>query len=332
MEWSVYEGALGCLPVNIAILDSDADIIYTNRAWREFGEEENSVAPDSLGDNYLEVCDRAAGEGDEDAERAAKGVRGLLSGEKDVFSFEYPCHSPTARRWFVMYASAFEVGDETYLSVAHLNVTRRKLSELRVEERNQTLSEFAHSLSHDLRNPLNVATGYLEMEREDNDSERLGKTESALHRMNEMITDVLELAELGETVGETELVELQEVAREAWENVDVDGSTLVVEDTSMKLDSDRSQLLRLFENLFRNSVEHVGSGVSVRVGSTEDSFYVEDDGLGIPDEDISGIFDKGRGMNIVRDVAEGHGWELCIREATDGGTRFVFKLNLAVDY
>ena len=88
---------------------------------------------------------------------------------------------------------------------------------------------------------------------------------------------------------------------------------------------------KLFENLFRNAVEHGGEDMTVRVGHSPQGVYIEDDGPGIPENEREQVFDHGQttnesgtglGLSIVEQIAEAHGWEITIGEGTDGGTRF----------
>ncbi|GAB7094427.1 hypothetical protein JCM30237_15790 [Halolamina litorea] len=137
LEGSLTESAFEALPTQIALLDGEGDIIHTNRAWRAFGEENEIVgAPDTIGQNYPAVC---RGADDEFARQAYEGLTAVLDGERPEFAFEYPCHGPNEKRWFTMRALPFEHGDERYVLVLHLNITDRKLSELRVDAQNDTL-------------------------------------------------------------------------------------------------------------------------------------------------------------------------------------------------
>lgn len=99
------------------------------------------------------------------------------------------------------------------------------------------------------------------------------------------------------------------------------------------IEADESRLHGLFENLFRNAVEHAGDDVTVRVGrlTDETGFYVEDDGPGIPADDRDEIFDHGfttseegtgYGLSIVAEIVAGHGWDITVSESDTGGTRF----------
>lgn len=140
LDGSLTEAGFDALPTQVAILDTDAEIVYTNRAWRRFGDENGIQAPaHSIGVNYLAVCDDAA---DDHAETAADGIRSVLGDDRDEFSFEYPCHGPDERRWFSMRAIRFPHEREEYVLVAHLNITERKRSELRVAAQNDEIETY----------------------------------------------------------------------------------------------------------------------------------------------------------------------------------------------
>ncbi|WP_202614487.1 sensor histidine kinase [Halostella litorea] len=207
-----------------------------------------------------------------------------------------------------------------------------------LESKNEQMDRFASVVSHDLRNPLNVATGYLALaaEERDDDDHVVAASES-LDRMDALIDDLLLLAREGDPVGELEPVALETLCVQCWDAVETNDATLSV-DTTRTVRADRSRLRQLFENLFRNAVEH-GSpgdsharrgGLTVTVGDLADGFYVADDGPGIPDRIRENAFDEGvsgsetgtgLGLSIVAQVAEGHGWDVHIAESADGGAR-----------
>lgn len=125
------------LPTQVAILSGDGEIVYTNEAWRRFGEANDIDGdPHTIGDNYLSVCDVAA---DRSANTAATGLKSVLAGERDEFAFDYPCHGPDERRWFTMRAVGFVHEGDRYVLVLHLNVTEQKLAEQRVRSQNAEL-------------------------------------------------------------------------------------------------------------------------------------------------------------------------------------------------
>jgi len=199
-----------------------------------------------------------------------------------------------------------------------------------LERQNERLSEFASIVSHDLRNPLNVAMGRLDMARRERDSDALETVAQAHDRMAALIDDLLTLARQGDAVDETEPVDLAALLSECWRTVETAESTLTV-DTDRVVRADESRLRQLLENLLRNAVEHGGPDVSITVGDTDDGFYVADDGPGIPPEDREAVFETGYstavdgtgfGLGIVEQIAEAHGWSISVTDSAAGGARF----------
>ncbi|WP_411967647.1 ATP-binding protein [Haloferax sp. YSSS75] len=328
--------SLEALPMQLAVLDAEGEILYTNQAWRTFGEENGYVGESSsVGRNYLTVCDAS---GDAEANSIAGGIRAVVAGERDHFSREYPCHSPDQRRWFTMRASRFTHDDETYVQVVHLNITDRKLAELEADEKASRLRNVASILSHDLRNPLSVALGYAQTMLDDEMTrEHLGRIVDALERMDDIVSDTLVLARQN-SVSEWAPVELEAQAKSAWQHVETgDGSLVVVDSTTFE--ADPNLLSHLFENLYRNAVEHGhldgDTQITVTVGLLADTertgFYVEDDGVGIPADEREAVFEDGYssetdgtglGLSIVSQVVAAHDWDIELTESASGGVRF----------
>lgn len=122
--------AIDSLSAHVAILDESGTIVATNRPWRRFAEANGAVPAEVSEDaNYLQVCDAAAGRNCADAAQFARGMRSVLSGRLEAFELEYPCHSPTERRWFVGRVTRFAGTEPPWAVVAHENVTERKRAE-----------------------------------------------------------------------------------------------------------------------------------------------------------------------------------------------------------
>lgn len=130
---------LDALAEHIAVLDETGTIICTNKAWRDFAAANNAllVREFSEGANYLSVCDRAVGAEGDDAAAFAAGIRAVMSGEQQEFSLEYPCHSPTERRWFIGHVTRFTDDGPVRIVVAHENITARMLVEDKLKESEQ---------------------------------------------------------------------------------------------------------------------------------------------------------------------------------------------------
>ncbi len=133
---------LNALSAHVAILDENGTIIAVNDAWRDFAQS-NGADPSTVseGINYLEVCDNTAVMGNADSAVFARGIRQVLQpDEVGEFSYEYPCHSPEEKRWFVAKITRFDAQDTQRLVIAHENVTRLKQIE-NAEREQRALAE-----------------------------------------------------------------------------------------------------------------------------------------------------------------------------------------------
>jgi PAS domain S-box-containing protein len=129
--------ALNSLSAHVAILDESGNVVFVNKAWREFAEANGADSNVGEGANYLRVCDSTAGAGAEEAAAFAEGIRSVISGRQEEFALEYPCHSPTERRWFVGRVTLLLASGPPRAVVAHENITERKRAEeeLRLRDR-----------------------------------------------------------------------------------------------------------------------------------------------------------------------------------------------------
>ncbi|MFD1572394.1 ATP-binding protein [Halorubrum laminariae] len=250
-------------------------------------------------------------------------------------------------------ATEADAFDESALAVARLWAATVTMVFVRIERERQLreheaevarerdrLEEFASLVSHDLRNPLNVARGNLALITDRLETEGSGQSEldavvRSLDRMESLVEDMLTLARQGAAIDELEWVSIESVAEEAWSGVDTADAELAIESDG-RLRADRSRLRQALENLFANAVEHVGESVHVTVGQLDDGrgFYVADNGPGIPEDRHDEVFEAGVstdpegtgfGLKIVDEVAQAHGWTVSIFATEGGGTRFEFS-------
>jgi len=219
-------------------------------------------------------------------------------------------------------------------------------------ERAET-DRIASVISHDLRNPLDVANAHLRAARETGEQEHFDEVRQSHDRMEQIIQDVLTLARGKSALSISTSVNIESVVTDAWASVDTRDASLTLEDGLSTVEADPDRLQRLFENLFRNSIEHarldgVGTndagesrdadsdrGLRVRVGSTDGGFFVADNGPGVPPEERARVFDPGYsrnetgggtglGLTIVEEIAEAHGWTVSLTTGSLGGARFEF--------
>ncbi|MDS0298558.1 PAS domain-containing sensor histidine kinase [Halogeometricum sp. S1BR25-6] len=319
---------IDALPVEAAIVDAEGTILLVNEPWRGFADENRGERPDYwVGENYFDVCERAGGSV---CDGVVAGLRAVLDGSRERFRFEYPCHGPSEQRWSALDAVRFRHGTDHYLLLCHFDVTEQKRNESLAEARSEQLETLLGILTHDVRNPLNVIEGYAELlaTESDGDSAELDAIRRAAARITEITETALEFARTGATA-RIEPLSVGEVAAEAWDNVATGDATLEARPLP-RVHGDRRLLSHLFENLFRNAVEHGDADCAVTVGPLLDGFYVEDDGSGLPGEirekarraDFSTQGAGGLGLAIVQSVARLHGGTLRITDACGGGARF----------
>jgi two-component system sensor histidine kinase HydH len=202
-----------------------------------------------------------------------------------------------------------------------------------LENRVERLVTILSRASHDLKNPLNVAQGYAELlEHDRDDSDRVAPLQDALGRIHSLIDELVVLAHSNHSTERRESVSVESVANDSWAMVETNSGRLTIgSDCHIAADPDRLQ--HLFENLFRNAIEHSDSEPTVTVGELDsgDGFFVSDDGPGIPESDREAVFEAGYttaedgtglGLNIVAEICEAHDWSIAIAESSSGGTRF----------
>ncbi|WP_313692543.1 hybrid sensor histidine kinase/response regulator [Halorarum halobium] len=216
--------------------------------------------------------------------------------------------------------------------VSALNRVRR---EEQLRQQNDLLDEFASMVSHDLKNGLMVADGRLELASDTADGgteTQVEEARNALSRLEATVEDMLEYARQGKPVTDTEFVSLGPHVADSWQVVAEDDAGLTGE-TDLRFEADPDRLRQLFENLFRNAVEHAGPAVQVTVGTLPDEsgFFVADDGPGIDEDEPELVFTRGYtnsatgtgyGLSIVREIADAHGWTVSVTESEAGGVRF----------
>ena len=243
-------------------------------------------------------------------------------------------------------AASLSVG-AAFGALVGVYAARLRSTNAELEAERDRLEQFAGVVSHDLRNPLNVAQGRLELLKADADDEHLDAIDRSLARMDTLIDDMLTLVRFGDDALQPEPVDVAALGRRSWDTVETADATLVTETTG-RVRADPNRLQQLLENLIRNAVEHGSTGnraepgdsverdeepLTVTIGDLDggDGFYVADDGTGIPAGDADRILERGYsttdagtglGLTIVQEIVDAHGWELRVSESEQGGARF----------
>ncbi|GAA0522069.1 PAS domain S-box-containing protein [Halorubrum aquaticum] len=270
---------------------------------------------------------------DEDVDRVERAMARASNGEH--VRIEYRVNkSAELQSWVESRCTPVvdDGGETEFISGFSREITDRKYYEASLVEKNEQLERFASTVAHDLRNPLNVADGNVDLAREDDDSPYLETSARALAQMDDLIDDLLTLAKQGTAIDDRSPVGFESLVRSSIEDLLLPEATLeIVGSGTLRCDPDRTA--EAFGNLFRNALDHGGESVTVTVGVLEagNGFYVEDDGPGIAPSERETVFERGHttsehgsglGLAIVDRIVTAHGWEIEIAEGTDGGARF----------
>lgn len=303
--------------VEFKMIDGEPIVRTLNPAFKEvFGYEPESMIGKSL--NEFIVPREANNEAIRFDKRTADGK--YNSGVVTRLTHDGP-------REFLYRGVPYERNGSEFGFAIYTDITERNERREKLRKQKQRLEEFAEIVSHDIRNPLNVAKGRARML----DSDQSEIILQNLDRIDAIIDDVLTVAWTGQPVEETESVNIRSLAGECWEHVESKNARLVIAE-SCSIQADFSRLKQLFENLFRNAIEHGGNDVTVTVGQYgSNGFYIADNGSGVPDADSEDVFNRGYstttdgtglGLSIVRGICDAHGWSVALTESESGGARF----------
>jgi PAS domain S-box-containing protein len=327
------ESIVNALGDGAYVLDADRTRVFVNERLREVTGFDEAVLHGRHPERLVEAGYWSAETGD----RYRAAVERVLDGEADDERVQLT----------TTLADGSDVTTETRLTPIEndgsivgavgviRDVTERVERERELKRLNERLERLAGFLSHDLRNPLSVARGYVDLARETDETEGLAAAEDALDRIETMIDEALVMAREPEAI-ETEdaAVDLAELAADCLESGDFGDcppdADLVVDEAG-PVTGDPTLLRRAIGNLIGNAFEYGGDAPTVRIGVDDRGVYVADDGPGLPDAEqaraaltdfgVSPGGGTGIGLAIVQRVAAAHDWTLEIDESAAGGFR-----------
>jgi PAS domain S-box-containing protein len=239
------------------------------------------------------------------------------------------------------------------------DITRQKHDQSRMAElveelrrSNEELEQFAYVASHDLRQPLRMINGYLGLLHKklgaglDKDSQDFfGFAIDGAKRLDSMIVDLLEYSRIGRLSQSLSPMELDSIVADAVHHLQMAikdvGAEVSVDPGLPAVVGDRSELLRLFQNLVGNAIKYCDPNrppkVRVFAADTGDEWVlsVQDNGIGIAPDDLQrvfGIFQRlvtrdnyegtGIGLAVCRKIAEHHGGRIWVESEVDVGSTF----------
>jgi light-regulated signal transduction histidine kinase (bacteriophytochrome) len=226
-----------------------------------------------------------------------------------------------------------------------------------LERSNTELQQFAYIASHDLREPLRVITGYLDLLKEDLGEAAgeeiamyIGGAMSSAGRMEALIDDLLRYSRVGSDSREYVPVDLNEVVGDAIENLSKaleEGGAKVVFDGLPTVTADRSQIGQVVQNLVANSIKFRGQDdprIEINAQREGERWIVgiADNGIGFEQKDASRVFEifqrlhgarefsgTGIGLAICKKIIDQHGGRIWAESEQGKGTTFFFSLPAA---
>jgi len=244
--------------------------------------------------------------------------------------------------------------------VAFHDISERKAMESDLKRSNAELEQFAYVVSHDLRQPLRMITSYLGLiERQLSDvlddelKSFFGYAAGGAKRMDRLIVDLLEYSRVGRQKGGLTLLPLGEVIADGVQNLTVTvteaQAAVTVPENLPAVMGDRSELVRLFQNLVGNAVKYrlperpCRVEIGCRPQGREWVLWVKDNGIGIAEKDFErafGVFQRlvgrgeyegtGIGLAVCKKIVEHHGGRIWIESTVGEGSCFLFTLPMTV--
>jgi len=160
------QNLINAMPENVAIFDDSGCIIHVNKSWEIFSEQNSGNNKyTSKGANYIAAVDKAAKTNDSFALKAKIGIQKILENKINNFELEYPCHSNSEKRWFIL--NIQEIGNYTprLFLCTHKDISNLVLRESKVlaAQRLEAVGQLSAGIAHDFNNLLGILMGNVEL-------------------------------------------------------------------------------------------------------------------------------------------------------------------------
>lgn len=349
---------LDSITESMGIINKSGEIIFTNKAWRSFSDD--NMGDDSctgLNSNYFVICDAVEGEESNLAQQATFGINQVINGERGFFELEYPCHSPTENRWFILRASKVKSNPELTL-LAHINITNRKITELEVEKNyihsltiNERLNTTLYKIIHDIQHPLSNIKSLIDISKSQNENKTINKYLERIEQgSNNLSLFVKETLKQITSSDEIQSVEVEQMVKNYLDTIEhlLQSNSIEVKlkiKQPDKFSTNAVEFRSIMSNLIGNSIKYCDNlklqkhiTVSFNCDSKSARLTVEDNGLGIKKQDIPKITQRnyqvnnkisdgaGLGLFMVEKSVNKLGGSLKIKSKFGEGSKFIVDI------
>lgn len=336
---------LDSITESMAVINSEGQIIFTNKAWRDFSaENRGDDASTGVNNNYLSTCEAVKGEETRMAMDAKTGIQQVIDRKFDKFELEYPCHSPTEKRWFILRVTqVLENPDLTLM--AHINITNRKMAELEIEKNykqslilNERLQTTLQKIVHDIQNPLASIMGLINLSKSENDKESVREYLDLIGKgsanLRSFVKDTLKHIA---SIGDVQAISMEQIVTKYLETIPHLLNQNAIE---LKLDiqqdgnfyTNENELQSILSNLVSNAIKYSdplksNKFIALHFKSDENKgvLQVADNGLGIKKEDIPKLMN--RNYQVNQESSEGVGLGLFLVQKSIRNLEGFIKIN-----
>lgn len=349
---------LNSLPDSVSVLNKKGEIIFTNSSWKLFSHSNNgNLSKTDCGINYLELCSKVTGEEFQNANEAKAGIEKVINKELELFELEYPCHSSNEKSWFILRVVPNNSESESIM-VSHINITKRKLAEESVEEKNNQLKlinekiqSATYKIIHDIQSPLNSIEGLINLSKikknEHSKDSYLSLIEKSVVNLKKHIHSALLIST---SVSKIESIDFKKLFNEFYESIKyieilnkIDFQVNITQDCAFY--TYRDEVNSILSNLTSNSLKYYDKTkqqsyiiIQIDVDKKNAVITIKDNGIGIPENVINKIFDMhykveknssigtGIGLRIVKDSVNKLNGSVTVNSTLGLGSEFIITI------
>jgi signal transduction histidine kinase len=235
------------------------------------------------------------------------------------------------------------------IEIVKINKQREELL-LNLEKQNQVLNEYAHMVSHDLKAPLRSIDTLINWFIEDNQAmmnetnmKSLNLILSNVEKMDLLIKGILNYTAIDNKENQDRIIDLNILIKETLRTIHISEHVeITIKNQLPKVFGNDFRYKQLFQNLIQNAIKYNDKEkITVEIGTSDSdaqiSFYIKDNGIGIPEQYQTRIFDifsklenndpsSGIGLSIVKKIIDFYNGTIWLESQENIGTTFYFTI------